>query len=181
MVKFPEDMPYGAYLGERCIAVGDCWEWQKAMSKGTTPTFSTPRGQQNKRTTYSVRILIADYKRLRRKRAAKAAASCNNDYCCNPAHVIMQSQSATILKAVKDNPMAWRNPVRIKKLQQRARARVGKLTEAIVRDMRESQESCKTLAKRHGVATSTVIRVKAGKSWKELAGNPWATLLMRGM
>jgi hypothetical protein len=179
MVKFPDDMPYGAYLGERCIEVGDCWEWQKAMAKGTTPTFSTPRGQGT-RTTLSVRVLIADYKRLRRRGASKAATTCSNDYCCNPAHVIIKSHSATILKAYKENPIAWQNPVRIKKLQQGARARAGKLNEAIVREMRNSHESCKTLARRHGVATSTVINIKAGKSWRDVSGNPWAGLLTRG-
>jgi hypothetical protein len=43
--------------------------------------------------------------------------------------------------------------------------RRGRLTEALVREIRASDEPVATLAARHGVAGSTIARARSGDSW----------------
>ena len=80
---------------------------------------------------------------------------CDNPLCVNPAHLFLGTQA--------DN-MADRNA---KGRTSRGEAHgEAKLTEAQVREIRASRESQRAIAKRLGVAQTTISDIRKGKTWK---------------
>lgn len=82
--------------------------------------------------------------------------SCDNPACCNPAHLRLGRQDANVQDAIHRR-RASAPPLWIGEAHPRA-----KLTDAQVREVRESAWTLEQLSKHYGVSVKTVWRIKKG-------------------
>jgi hypothetical protein len=88
----------------------------------------------------------------------KVCHLCDTPFCCNPAHLFLGTQ----LENIQDMDHKER---RRQKGEQHLDA---KLTEQIVREIRASDKTHKTLAEKYGVAPTTIGNARRCKTWKHV-------------
>lgn len=88
---------------------------------------------------------------------------CDNPRCVNPEHLEAGTQSQNI----KDAFARMRKVLPIKKVRGEE-CGASKLTEKIVLEIRASKLSLANLAALHGVAKSTIERIKYRKTWRHI-------------
>ena len=86
---------------------------------------------------------------------------CDNPKCCNPLHLYAGTQKDNIQDMIKRN----RCNDRFYRGEKNGNA---KLTEKQVLEIRASQESQVTMAKRFNVSRGTINRIKHQKSWQHI-------------
>lgn len=86
--------------------------------------------------------------------------SCDNPWCCNPAHLSIGS--------IADNcsDATTRNRASAPPRMPGAKHPRAKLTEASVQEIRSSAETLDALARRFGVSVKSVWRIRKGLQWK---------------
>lgn len=145
-----------ARFWEKVIKLGqdECWEWngQKWPSGHGILLF---RG--NKFQATHVSLLIAGHEQPHP--SLMALHSCDNPPCVNPVHLRWGTS--------KDNvgDMFERERDRIPRGKQNGHA---KLTDAIVRDLRKSDEPLSHWANKTGVSVSTLSSARNGKTWRHV-------------
>jgi hypothetical protein len=168
---FSPDLKLLQRIKSRCIECGDCHEWQGSATKSPTGTMY-PSVRVNGKAKMVRRIVYeATHGSIRAKHAIRT--TCGNDLCVNGAHLATNttSQIATIAaRAGKFSGFA-----RSAKIANSKRARDAKLTQEIATEIRFSEETGPVLAARYGVNRSLVVRIKAGKAWRDYS-NPFMGL-----
>lgn len=150
------------------IEVGDCWEWQGALQ------WNSPVPVMNyRRKVKPVRRHIAEHLGLPTE-GKLATCNCGNQMCVNPDHVVMVTRKKLQQRIAKDLRHAA-NPVRMKKLSDKARA-IGKLTLEQALEIREAEGKQREIAARYGVTQATVSAIKRGVTWRDYS-NPFAQLI----
>lgn len=148
--------------------VGECWEWQGCLqSRSPVPTMRF----QNK--VKPVRRFIAEAmgKDMRGK---VATYKCGNELCVHPDHVEVITRQK-LQKRVAKAAQYHSNPVRLKKLSDRARQR-SKLTPEIVEAVRTAEGTQRQVAARFGITQATVSAIRLGKTWRDYT-NPFTALI----
>lgn len=154
-------------LKKKTIEVGDCWEWQGYLGN-KVPTVS-----QNGVMT-AVRKVFSDL--LGKKCAGDGfyVAICNNGVCVNPAHTRFYKQKQFFKRAAQK---ASKSPTRAIKIQIYKRATVSKLNEQKAAEIKASDRPSRELAKLYGVDKSLICKIRAGRAWVNLSGNPFLGLM----
>jgi hypothetical protein len=147
--------------------VGDCWEWTGALQ----PNAPTPVMRFHQRTS-QVRRFIAEHQGKMLK-GRLATCKCRNELCVNPDHVVVVSRKR-LQELISKERQYQTNPVRMKKLAEKARAK-SKLTFEQVEQIREAIEPQRVTAQRFGITQSAVSSIKRGRTWKDYT-NPFSGL-----
>lgn len=171
-IAFDADMPHAAYIARRCVEVGECWEWQGALTSGG-PVFAR-KGDKN----VSVRRLIVDHRGQPRSTQKVVTTTCGNPRCVNPAHVVVRPKGYAIARAAATTA-AWSNPARRQRLATWARANRAVLTLAQAEAIRLAPGRQVDIAREYGVSKQIVQGIKNGRCWVN-HHNPFAGL-MRGV
>lgn len=147
--------------------IGDCWEWTGAtQSNAPTPTM-----RWNGKVKAVRRFIVeARGKPLHNK---LATCKCRNELCVNPDHVMLVSRKQLQDLVAKERQYQT-NPVRMKKLSEKARRRA-KLTPEQVEQIREAEGTQRLIAAQFGITQATVSCIKRGKTWRDYS-NPFAGL-----
>lgn len=151
------------HIISRCQEDCDCQIWT-----GATNGVGHPKMQG-----FSVRRVVWEGSRYALRCDQLITTTCGHPGCLNPAHLKVTSKSevAKISNA--------RYSVKLKRSATSARsnrARFGKITMSIAREIRESQKLGKQLAKELGVSNSLISKVRQGKSWVDHT-NPYLSLV----
>lgn len=85
-------------------------------------------------------------------------STCENRVCINPKHLILGTTA----------DVAWRRA----KYCCGEKSGRAKLTEDMVRAIRESDMSCRSLGDMYGVSKSQISTIRKGKSWKHVKAKP---------
>lgn len=150
------------------IEVGACWEWQGALqTKAPVPTMNF-NGKVG-----PVRRHIAEHMGMQVE-GKLATTSCCNPLCVNPDHIALLTRKKLQQRVARNIRYAG-NPVRMKKLSDRARAN-GKLTLEQAQAIREAEGKQREIAARFGVTQATVSAIKRGRTWRDYS-NPFAQLI----
>lgn len=129
-----------------------CWEWTGATSRSY--------GQiKIKGSVYLVHRITYFIHYGEDPGDMEVCHSCDNTVCCNPAHLSQGTHDDNM----KDMSVKRRGICKKGEEQHAA-----KLTEQGVREIRRSDETLIKLAKRYGVGTSTISRVRRKESWKQV-------------
>lgn len=147
--------------------VGDCWEWTGALQ----PHAPTPVMRFHQKTS-QVRRFIAIYQGKQLK-GRLATCKCRNELCVNPEHVVVVSRQR-LQQLIAQERQYQTNPVRMKKLAEKARQR-SPLTPEQVAEIRESSDSQRVIAARYGITQGAVSSIKRGRTWKDYS-NPFVGL-----
>jgi hypothetical protein len=138
---------------EPCPATG-CWLWTgKVSGFGYGRITVQARRQSNNRPQISEsthRFAFSTFVRPLAK-GESVLHHCDVPCCVNPAHLYAGTQAQNVRDTIN-----------------RGRTNVAKLTPEMVAEIRSSTESGMTLAKRLGIAKSTVLTAKRRDSWRNL-------------
>lgn len=116
-----------------------------------------PLVHKNKK-SYSIHRMVYEQYKGEIPEGLVVRHTCDNRMCINPAHLVVGTQ--------KEN---------MRDMVERGRSCIGerngraKITEAAVRDIRQSQLSVNELSEKYGIDSSTVRKIRRGKLWKHIA------------
>lgn len=145
-------------------AEGGCWLWS---SVGTKPTMCVA-GRR-----YPMRALLAKLMGLKIPKGSHASNVCMDSRCVNPEHIRVRTRSEILAIAYHADP---HRPIAVMRAAQTRRSN-GKLTPEIVREIRASENSQMTLARKYGISKTHVRRIANGDAWREHGMSIWAGLL----
>lgn len=94
--------------------------------------------------------------------------SCDNPSCVNPDHLSVGTQSQNILEAIAKGRKFVPKLPHFKGVDHFA----AKFTEQDIRDIRSQGMNDTGLAKKYGVAASTIRRIRIGQSWSHVPMTP---------
>ena len=159
-------------IHDRCDEVGDCWIWKQAVSQTGYPIIRRrPNGCLLVR-----RVAVALDGRQAAPRQT-VVAICNDNRCCNPAH-LKPSDLSSVAKAAAARG-SFSTKARSARIAATRRAAGNlKMTLEMAREVRASNESGPVLAKRYGVDRSLIGSIRRGEVWKDYS-NPFDGLGMR--
>lgn len=148
-------------LLERVEPAGDCLEWTAYATSKNQPQWCI------KGKCWPVRRLLWLLTRGPLREGLKVGTSCVNELCVHPDHLIARTQSKALRGTKKS--IATRIKIAISKRKN------SHLTEEVVRLIKLSAEPGPALAKRYGINSSTVNRVRNDTYRKDYA-SPFAHL-----
>lgn len=146
--------------------VNDCWPWTgptKTVNKRYTPmTYgaftATIDGKSYSRNAHRYAWIIAN------KQSPPAGwvicHHCDNPLCCNPGHLFAGTRADNqrdMQRKLRSGILGTKNPK-------------AKFTEAQVLEIRASDESDLEVARRYGVAATTIYMLRVGRKWRNLPG-----------
>lgn len=160
-----------AYVRAHSVDVGECWEWQGGMTRGTTPSARFP-GPVKLPNSVRKAVLLATLKIALGKRYARA--KCNNFRCVKPDHVI-----AVPLHNIRREAAArtgYGQNIARRAAISRSKRSQSLLTNEMLQEIRASQESNKQLAARLGFSVRTIRIARNGYVHEKLQATPFTGL-----
>ena len=154
-------------LKERTVEIGECWEWQGYITNNTPYVYSEGKMQP-------VRRVFSQLIYRPSKHAAFYGVNCKNLACVCPDHIKPLTQKQHMAAMQKNSRKSL---TRAAKIQIYKRANSAKLDANKADYIRNSDENSRALAAKFGVSKSVICKVRAGKAWVNLAGNPFAGLM----
>ena len=135
--------------------VGDCWEWQGSKSKGYGHVKLNGKTYKAHRIAYFIATGHDPGGKL-------ACHSCDNRRCCRPDHVFPGTTADNAQDAATKGRLS-----RTHQLKGSSNPNA-KLTEAIARIIKLSDEPNVILAKRYGISDMIVSLIKRGERWAHI-------------
>jgi hypothetical protein len=152
----------------KVIEVGDCWEWQGAMqSRSPVPTMNFEGKVKPVRRHLAEAMDLPVQGKL-------ATYKCGNPLCVHPDHLMVITRKKLQQRIAKEFKH-HSNPLRLKKLSDRARAH-SKLTVELAQAIRDAEGKQRDIAAQFGVTQATVSVIKRGVTWRDYT-NPFTQLL----
>jgi hypothetical protein len=155
-------------IRQRCVEVGDCWEWTGAMQ----PAGSTPTMRHNGRVTGVRRFLAIDMGLDVTNRVV--THKCGNSMCVNPDHIAVITRGK-LQKRIAKQTNYQTNPLRMKKLADKARQN-SKLNQEIVDQIRAAEGNQRKIAAEYGITQATVSCIRSGRTWRDYS-NPFTAIV----
>jgi len=140
------------------IPVGNCWEWNSAMSKNT-PTLMWQGQAQTVR-----RVLAKEYLNYSIDNML-VTTRCRNPKCVRPKHLLVCTRKELQALLSKEKRLTPGHVVRAK-LSVAARRRA-RLTLEQAQEIRIAEGTHKEIATQYGISQSTVSAIKSGRIWRE--------------
>ncbi len=135
----------------RCLGPDECWEWTGGFhSNGYGAVTFDYRQYLTHRVAY--RLVHGDI-----AEGLYVCHRCNNPRCCNPHHLYAGTAAENSRQMVEDG-RAYRGEHQW----------AAKLTADDVRAIRASSERHRVLAKRYGVAHTTIGAIRRRKRWRHV-------------
>ena len=132
-----------------------CWEWMRSTTgKGYGAIYFKERKYRTHRIAHELFNGPIPFGKM-------VCHKCDNPRCCNPDHLYIGDASTNLKDAMKRQ--GFKNPCQRGIENHRA-----KLNDDKVLEIRASSDSYSTLARRYGVALSTIYGVKTFKTWRHV-------------
>lgn len=159
-------------IRERCIEVGNCWEWQGGTSNGL-PKIYVP-GKDGKRGGHTpARRYVMKLMGTKLEQGQLVSPKCGNSLCIAPHHAVISNRSEVALR-MHANGFSKTAAFRAK-IGAIGRAR-SKLTPEIVQEMRLSGLTTRAAGKKYGISQYSAWRIMSGNAWKDYS-SPFAGLV----
>lgn len=135
-------------------AKSGCWEWQRSRRNGYGMIAWKGREHSAHRLSYETFVGPIP-------KGLVVRHGCDNPCCVNPNHLRLGTQRDNVI----DREIRGRRDVRGEQVG------TSKLTEQQVREIKSSNLSLLTLAKKFDVDKSNIHAIKSGKAWKHVVVN----------
>lgn len=145
----------------------ECWPWRGSLAQSGYGQCKWPeRGSRKKERAHRVAFLIANGWLPLGRGGGRGVVrhKCDNRACCNPSHLEHGTQADNVRDAIKRN-RAKNPPVLSRDSHPRARLTAEAVERA--REARRAGEPSAALARRFGVAETTMAHALAGRTWRQ--------------
>lgn len=156
-----------AFIASRTEQEGDCLVWTGALDSYGAPVLRIAP----ERKMHSVRRVMAALAGMDIE-GKFVSTKCDCQLCIT--HLVVLTRKKLQQRTAKRNPYA-QSITRNKKISDKARTRLAKLTLEQVQEMRASGLASRPAAERYGVAQSTASDILSHRTWREYS-SPWAGL-----
>jgi hypothetical protein len=151
-------------IHDRCTDDGDCWIW----SQGTTNTgYPQARHEGKSCLVRRVAVVLAG-KSLRR--GYVVVDTCGRTLCCNPGHLAVitygEMMRRTCESGARSSPSEY-----VRRRDAAIRLGMSKITLAIAREIRASDEPAQIFAERYGMHVDSIRSIRRGDHWRESMPN----------
>jgi hypothetical protein len=160
-----------AYVRAHSADVGECWEWQGGMTRGTTPAARFP-GPVKLPNSVRKAVLLATLKISLGKRYARP--KCGNFRCVNPEHVVAVPLHNIRREAASRT--SYGKSIARRAAISRTKRSQSPLTNEMLQEIRASEESNKQLATRLGFSVRTIRIARKGYVHEKLTATPFTGL-----
>lgn len=144
----------------RCIEVGECWEWQGAMSGCGQPRHRID-GKDSK--VHHTAFKLA---RKRKPKGLYLVRSCGNSKCVNPDHIEPMTRSEQMKLAASLGRCSRPDQIIARTNGNRAKsAHYSPERAALIREMRGNGEKLTVIAEAVGISPDLVSKVARGVVW----------------
>lgn len=149
----------------KCVEVGDCWQWTGSFSQNGTPV------QGSRERTSSVRKVLYDSINEHKSGRRVVWTECANQWCVCPDHLRCGTRKMFNAVLARRGKFAVDDTKRATRLVHRRSRPDVKLSMESARQIRSlsPEMSAAAIARKFGVADTTVLDVLRGKLWKEPA------------
>jgi hypothetical protein len=159
-------------LKAKTIEVGDCWEWQGYLASKRVPQVCHGGNM------HSVRRLFSDLMGLGYPEGGYIVPKCENKACVYFAHFKHYTKEKfAVFRSKRAAKSVSGNRMRSIKISAIKRATTAKLTQEQADAIRLSTRPSREEGAIYGVDKTVICRIRAGKSWVNHAGNPFAGLM----
>lgn len=160
--------PLQEHVKSKTEECGQCWDWTGAVqTHGNTPTM------RHNGKVGSVRRFLA--MELGKNVDGKIVThKCGNPACVNPDHIAVMPRG-DLQRRISKTMNYKTNTVRMKRISDKSRENA-KLNEEMVKEIRQSCQTQRLIAKAYGVTQATISCIKTGRTWKDYK-NPFAALV----
>lgn len=156
-----------AFISTRTEQDGECIVWTGAVDSHGTPVLRVAPDRR----MHSARRVMAALAGM--DIAGKLVVTkCDCPLCIK--HLAVLTRKKLQQRTAKRNPYA-KSVTRNKKISDKARERMAKLTISQVREMRASGLASRPAAERYGIAQSTASDILSHRTWREYS-SPWSGL-----
>lgn len=156
-----------AFIATRTEQEGECLIWTGAVDSHGTPVLRVAPDRR----MHSVRRVMAALAGMDIE-GKLVTTKCDCQNCI--AHLAVLTRKKLQQRTAQRNPYA-KSITRNKKISDKARERLAKLTLQQVREMRASGLASRPAAERYGIAQSTASDILSHRTWREYS-SPWAGL-----
>lgn len=160
------------WILSNCDEIGDCLIWNRSVNADGNPQYRPAYEGMSKLVRRT--LFRLDGRTIGHR--IPLGSHCGDKRCVNPDHHFPSTMKAVARKAALRG--AFSGIAKGAKIAAAKRITEAKLNLETAREIRMSAESGPKLAARHGVDASLIVRIKAGKCWKEYPStNPFAALI----
>lgn len=156
-----------AFIATRTEQEGDCIIWTGAVDSRGVPIMRIAPDRK----LHSVRRVIATLAGMDVE-GKLVSTKCDCQQCV--AHLVVLTRKKLQQRTAKRNPYA-QSITRNKKISDKARTRLAKLTLEQVREMRASGLAPRAAATLYGVSQTAAYEILSHRTWREYS-SPWAGL-----
>ena len=137
----------------------ECWEWQKSTQQGYGRLIVNGKRVTSHRAMWE--LVNGPIPSGDGYHGLVVMHRCDNRACCNPAHLMLGTQSMNI-RDMDRKGRRRRNPPKGEAHHNR------QLDEQIVRDLRAGRITPKEVALKLGIGVRAAQKAKSGKTWKHI-------------
>lgn len=154
-------------LKDRCRVCDEtgCWLWAQCMTNGAPKVWLTDKQGTTSMRGRRAAISLLNGERLPSNLTTFPAACCKSSECVNPEHVRVGDRKKAGAALAKSGRLKGVPTKTI--AAKKTAAKLRKLTDEAVADIRSSGDSLAVLSARHGVAQNTIWVCRIGRSYKQ--------------
>jgi hypothetical protein len=153
-------------LKERTIDDAGCWIWQGYLGNRIPSIYHDGK-------MVPVRKLMATLLEKHMPKRCFIHTTCEHSHCVNPEHFKFYTEAQHMSLLLKKSHLS---PTRAASVQRYKRAHNAKLSEAIAQEIRLSDESNASLARKYGVNKTIISRVRRNEIWVN-TNHPFLSLM----
>lgn len=161
---------YIAEIYARCEEVGDCLEWQGALSSGRNPSVrmlnALPRSPGMTRSATSVTSVLWQYEHGCFEPGRVVFQTCRNMRCVKLDHLKVMTRRQMRMR-LKAEGVFKVDAVRKEKLKRIGRAKAKLTPEAVAEIKARTDISARKFAEQLSISKSTVERIRSGLIWRD--------------
>ncbi len=159
-------------IRERCIEVGNCWEWSQGCDH-RAPVMRLPAVDGVKGKIVPVRRYVLELMGLALGPGQFACSKCGNYRCVAPHHAMGMTRAELQLRTAQLS--GYQQSLTRRAKISAARRTTAVLTLEAAQEMRALGLTTREAARRYGVAQSTAADAIAGRTWVDFH-NPFSQL-----
>lgn len=152
----------------RCYIDAGCWVWRGSAGNGYPAMRIGDK-------VVNVRREVARLSNKRMHKGCIVRCKCDEQLCVNPDHIYVSTRAKVIDELIEHGKIGTLSArIKLAVYRRAQHSKIGSME--IARQIRESCDSSRVEAKKHGVSPRTIQRIRSNEAWIDYA-NPMMRMM----